>query len=84
MVVRCDNLNFLLTKAWLVFAAGKVLNNSAIRAYTNLFAVKSNILNRLFHPYGIFRRESKTTYNIAKITIFAMLYVVLDSLLMIP
>ena len=27
----------------------------------NLFAVKSNTLNRLFHPYGIIRRESKTT-----------------------
>ena len=26
---------------------------------TNLFAVKSNTLNRLFHPHGIIRRESK-------------------------
>ena len=26
--------------------------------FTNLFAVKSNTLNRLFHPYGIIRFSS--------------------------
>ena len=30
---------------------------------TNSFTVKSNTLNRLFYPYRILRRESKTTYS---------------------
>ena len=34
---------------------------------SNLFAVKLNILSRLFHPYGIIRRGSKTTYNNVKV-----------------
>ena len=40
----------------------------------NLFAVKSNTLNRLFHPYGIIRRESKTTYSIAKIIVIKQMH----------
>ena len=36
----------------------------------NLFAVKSNTLNRLFHPYGIIRRESKQHTALQKLLLY--------------
>ena len=39
--------------------------------YTNLFAVKSNTLNRLFHPHGIIRRESKQHTALQKLLLYS-------------
>ena len=39
--------------------------------HVNLFAVKSNTLNRLFHPYGIIRRESKQHTTLQKLLLYS-------------
>ena len=42
-----------------------------VKKITNLFAVKSNTLNRLFHPYGIIRRESKQHTALQKLLLYS-------------
>ena len=63
VVIIATSLKQLIAHKTKQLAKKKLKNR--IKSY--LFAVKSNTLNRLFQPYRVIRRESKTTYNIAKI-----------------
>ena len=49
----------------------KILKLENIFCNINLFAVKSNTLNRLFHPYGIIRRESKQHTALQKLLLYS-------------